>query len=191
MILAIDNHKTNNFNTSTKIVTIQKIDYDKYNNELNEFLTQSNITTFGDLIAGVHSIKKHNTKTEIIIKKINPDKPWISERMFDLFDERKRYYLLKKKSPTNAYLIRKYNEVCECINKERRYARANYNSTAINKNINNPKKLWKKLNEIIYNKKNESKPVPSLTQNGGNITTDRTAIANTLNHCFKDAESSL
>lgn len=70
---------------------------------------------------------------------------------------RERYFRLKKKSPTNEYLIKKYTDICGEIKTKRFKVRAEYNSNLINSSINNPKQLWKNINEIIYNKqKNEN-----------------------------------
>lgn len=83
---------------------------------------------------------------------INPSKPWLNDAFFSLLKERSRYFILKKKSPSNLYLAQKYSDICSQIKQMRFRLRSDYNARAINCCINNPKKLWSKLNEIIYNR---------------------------------------
>lgn len=191
MILSLDNRTNNNFISIDDQILVQKINYEEYNNELHGFLTNTNIRTFDQLIKGLQSLKDKHTQTKNINRKINPDKPWITESILALINERKRYFMLHNKSPTNVFLRNKYNEICESIKRERYLARTNYNSSEINKNINNPKQMWQKLNEIIYNKKNVTKTVPILLTASGNETSDRSAIANTLNIFFRDVGKEL
>lgn len=186
MLLSIDNKKANSFVTIDSQISIQKVNYREYNDELFDFLSDANIDSFGDLITGLQECINNNTQNLIISRKVNPEKPWITEKILNLLNERKRYFLLRSKSPSNEYLNNKYNEICEQIKKERYVERTNYNSSAINNNLNNPKQMWNKLNEIIFNKKNTAKPVPILNLTNGTTTTNRSLIANTLNTYFKD-----
>lgn len=162
MMLSLDNRTNSNFISIEDQILVQKINYETYNNELHEYLTNTNITSFDQLITGLMSLKDRHTQTKNIKRKINPDKPWITESILTLINERKRYYTLHNKSPSNVFLRNKYNEICDTIKRERYLARTDYNSSEINKNINNPKQMWQKLNEIIYNKKNSTKPVREM-----------------------------
>lgn len=191
MLLSVDNKKANSFVTIESQISIQKINYNEYNNALHNFLSDTRIDSFNDLISGLKECVNNNTQNLLISRKLNPDKPWITEKILNLINERKRYFLLLNKSPANEYLSNKYNELCEQIKKERYVQRTNYNSSAINNNLNNPKQMWKKLNEIIFNKKNTAKPVPILNQMNNVSTTNRTLIANELNNYFKDVGKEL
>lgn len=140
MLLSIDNIKANDFVTIESQVSIQKVNNNDYNNELHTFLSESNVDSFSDLISGIKDCLDNNTQNLTITRKSNPEKPWITEKILSLMEERKRYFMLRNKSPSNEFLINKYNEICETINKERYTERTKFNSTAINNNLNNPKK---------------------------------------------------
>lgn len=105
-------------------------------------------------------------------------------------DERKRYFLLRKKSPTNENLNSKYDSICD-QKKKKKMSRYNFNSRTINKNINKPKQMWKELNQIIYNKFSQKKTVPALNTTNGTTTVNRIEIANTLNIYFKNVGKNL
>lgn len=61
-----------------------------------------------------------------------------------------------------------------------------YNSRTLNKNINNPKQMWKDVNQIVYNRVSEKKSVSILETRNGDLTMDRTVISRTLNEYFKN-----
>lgn len=64
--------------------------------------------------------------------------------------------------------------------------RTKYNSEIINKNLNNPEKMWCALNEIIYNKKRSKNTIKALYSHNGNTTTNMSVICDTFNTYFKD-----
>lgn len=117
-------------------------------------------------------------------------KKWVTEYLLELICERKRYYILKKKSPTNVFLQQKYIQIGETIKRERFSLRTKYNSNLINKCSNDPKQMWKHINEIIYNKKTQSNTIGALFS-GNNITTNANLITDTFNVYFRDVGKSL
>lgn len=98
---------------------------------------------------------------------------------------------MKKKSPLNQFLIDKYNELNAQIKYERFKLRTQYNSDITNKHANDPKRMWKHINEVIYNKNTQNNSLRALNNNEGNITTNTKQIANTLNDYFADVGKSL
>lgn len=59
------------------------------------------------------------------------------------------------------------------IKSKRVYLRSNFNSNLINKHLNNPKKMWAHLNEIIYNSKRSKTPISTIMNNDNVTTTNK------------------
>lgn len=186
LLLSIDNHKTADFIATDKLCRGQKMDMVEYNFDLHCFLSDTQINTFDELIDGMKCCKESNVHSYTYTFKVNPHKPWISNDLILLIQERKRYFLLLKKSPTNEYLKTKYDKLCSDIKNMRTRCKLDYNSRTLNKNINNPKQMWKDVNQIVYNRVSEKKSVSILETRNGDLTMDRTVISRTLNEYFKN-----
>lgn len=191
LLLSVDNHKSADFVQTEKTISYFKLDYDNYNNDIDDFLTHRDINSFDLLIDGIKHCRDKNIRSITYTRKSNPQKPWITNELISLINQRRRYFLLRKKSPTNEYLIMKYNSICDLIKKKRNYSKYNFNSQTLNKNINKPKQMWRELNHIIFNKISQKKVVPVLNKSNGISTMDRTEIANTLNDYFKHVGKNL
>lgn len=111
LLLSIDNHKTADFIATDKLCRGQKMDMVEYNFDLHCFLSDTQINTFDELIDGMKCCKESNVHSYTYTFKVNPHKPWISNDLILLIQERKRYFLLLTKSPTNEYLKTKYDKI--------------------------------------------------------------------------------
>lgn len=194
LLLAFDDRKNVNFLNVTETVSYSKIDKRKYNVDLRNLMESQTPHSRGDVntfIEQLESIKSNSIVTKTLTKKSNPCKKWVTENFLDLIAERKRYFILRKKSPTNEFLQQKYSQICDKIQLERHLLRTKYNSDIVNQNSHNPKKMWKNINEILYNKNSQNNSIKALNSNEGNISTNRKQIADTFNVYFRDVGKSL
>lgn len=191
ILLSVDNHNAANFISADVTNTFTRINTEAYNDDLSDFLDLDHFDTFDSLVHGIDAIKNRNSQIKTFTQKTNPKKPWITAGLLHLIANRKRYFLLRKKSPTNEYLNAKYAEVCERIKQNRHVEKTNFNSITINRHLNNPKQMWSKLNQIIFNKTNVKKSVPVLKLSNGEISLNRKEIANTLNRFYINIGKSL
>lgn len=153
-------------------------------------LANANIDSFDALLATVQQCKLSNTQRVARTRKSNPFQPWISAELLNLIDARGRYFKLLKKSPSNQYLISKYNDICAELKHKRHITRSNYNSNIINASLHNPKDMWKNINMIIYNKPNTMASISALANDDGDMIINRVSIANSFNIFFRDIEMS-
>lgn len=150
-----------------------KLNSRSYCDDIKRVLATSNFSSFDDLTTALNQCKNRHLQTVSHTHTVNPYKPWLDDKFFSLLNERNRYYQLKKKSPTNGYLRDKYLQICEMIKSKRVYLRSNFNSNLINKHLNNPKKMWAHLNEIIYNSKRSKTPISTIMNNDNVTTTNK------------------
>lgn len=140
--------------------------------------------SMGHLITLLNRIKHNSTTNLSITHKTNPHKPWINEGLLKLIDERNRYATLLKKSPSNVYLNLKRRELSKLISKRRKILLKESNSRRINNSIHNQKKMWKTLNEIIYNKKYNKQCISCISDKHNIERTEPASTANSLNDYF-------
>lgn len=62
--------------------------------------------------------------------------------------------------------------------------RNNYNAKIVNQCANDPKKMWKHINETLYNKKVQKTGINAVKNEEGNVTTNKKQIANIFNGYF-------
>lgn len=191
LMLSLDNKKSCKAKTPSNFYVSSKVDFLNYNKDIEQLLLTQNINSFDELIHGFSECKTKHTKTSIKSKTTNSLKPWISNDLINLMKDRQRYFILRKKSPTNEYLNSKYTQICDEIKMRRFNARVKYNSMAISKCLGNIKLVWKQMNEIFFNKKQTANRIIALQINETSVSNDSLVIANTLNHFFKDIGKSI
>lgn len=112
---------------------------------LNEYDTNLATNTFSNILSDI--IENH-TETVNIPSSKQILKPWITPGLIRCIRHRDRLHLKCRKNPKNmtARLIyeRYRNFSTDLLHK----IKANYESTILNKNLNNPKGLWKAIKEI-------------------------------------------
>lgn len=180
------------FETVKETLSITKLDFDKYNNELSVLknnLDHSN--DFNELTSILERCKLNNTRTKTIEREMNPNKPWINEAFLNLIKQRKRYFILLKKSPSNEYLQRRFNYVCDTIKNQKTILRPNYFASVINANMGNPKIIWNNIKHALFNKKNNNDSVYTIKNNFNQIINDKKAISNEFNMYFRDIGKAL
>lgn len=115
LLVGFDDHNSNRFIATQKFITYNKLDINAYNHDIRIFLNNSVINSFDDLVNGFTICKNEHMHTITNSIKCNQTKPWLNNDFFNLLNERKRYFALKKKSPTNEYLKQKYDDICDVI----------------------------------------------------------------------------
>lgn len=147
-----------------EVVVCKTFDRERMARICEEFSIE-NTPNINEFIIKMEQIRNECMKTVERTKTRNPHKPWINEELIALINERNRYYRLRKKSKFNPYVSQKYMEFCHKVNALRTKLRSDYNSRLLNNNINKPKFLWQKFNEIIHNKETARNSVRAICEN--------------------------
>ena len=115
------------------------------------------------------------------------DVPWMSSDLKNSMHERNRLHrkAVKSKNPVDWI---KYKEVKNSVNMQVRKCKSDYYCNLIEESKNQPKSLWKHLNNITSRKSNSN--VSSLSADGNNHTSPY-GIAQTLNLHFSTIGSKL
>lgn len=185
IILSIDDNRHHSSNNSQQNcpTTYQVINTRKFTMKLAQ-VNFEHANNFDDLINILNQIKSSciETHTKQYIK--ISSKPWFNMELKTLIKEKTRYFKLKKKSPTNTYLINKCCEFSTSVDTKINIFRNNYNSNKINSCGNDMKKMWQTINEIITNVKFKSNHIKVLKIENSNISSDPIVIANSFNKYF-------
>lgn len=192
MILLSFNDNSNrkiNFTTQTSDISHKFIDNCTFQRNFEE-TDWANFHTFDEFLSKLTSIRNSSIKTLNSQSKLNPFKAWINEDLIKLVSERNRYFKLLKKSPSNEYLKRMHEKLNDSTKALRVQLRRQSNESNIKKNLNNPKKLWQTINEILTNRTKSNPPIKAINTNSATIT-DQFDIANSFNSYFRDVGKTL
>lgn len=173
-----------NFAKTENTFSVQKLHIDNFKTILSRELAIYQPTDSDTLFRIIENAKSRCIQTRQIKSEFNPHKRWVNNELINLISERNRYRKLNKKFPNNMYINNKYNEHCQHVRAKRKELRRKHNSTKLNKNISNPRQLWKSINEILHNKPNQENEIRSLTSTNGTVLHDAQLIANELNQYF-------
>lgn len=97
--LAFDDCKKSNFIQMEKTVTLNRLNEQNFNAELENMLCNlSNLDELplGEFTSKIENIKLNCLSTFTRNEKYNPTKKWITNNFLELIRQRKRYFLLKK-----------------------------------------------------------------------------------------------
>ena len=128
-------------------------------------------------------IDKHAPYVSLTKKEQNwTRKPWIGKHIQNLIKEKDHTYskYLKKRS---KFWYNRYRYLCDIVKKRIADAKKSYFSWYFKTNINNSKKIWKAINEIIHNKYTKVNEEIFLDDNG-RIITDQKIVANKFNKFY-------
>ena len=109
-------------------------------------------------------------------------KPWIGKRIQSLIKQKEHLYskYLSKKS---KFWYNRYRSLCDMVKKCTAESKKKYFAWYFKTNINNSKKIWKGINEIIHNKHARSSEAIFLDDDG-QIITDQKKVANRFNKFY-------
>lgn len=199
--VACSDHKSlllgiNHYNKKKIIQKIENeyntVDVKKYSKQLNYELINTNTKefTFTKLINIFGKCKEDTT-----IRKINKNLPkskWINEELIQNINVRNKYMKLKSKYPNSDYLQEQYNKYKTMCDKQRRELKYKHNNKQIMDNLADQKKLWKSINNILYNKNsNRNTQIDRILKIDGDITVDNVEMANALNEYFVNVGKNL
>jgi exonuclease III len=121
----------------------------------------------------------------IVTKKISRfRKPWFRDELRPYMKYRDLFYKLKVKHPANDYYKQQFRYFKEFCEKKLERDKIDHNTTGIKNSLNQPKKLWPKINEIIYNKRIADDSSIKSLKSSGSIITDPKVMANRINDYF-------
>lgn len=177
---------TKNFNVENFLVNLQQ--------SLNKMLKSSNyeydmnihqqFTVFIDTFK--NSLNKHAplrslTRKEIKLKK----KPWITPALLKSFKTKNKLYSLMLRNPLDETISNKYKIYKNKLTHVKELAKKKHYNNLIEENINDSKKTWRTINEIIRRTQRKQTHIPSeITDESGNSYTDPIAISNVFNNYF-------
>lgn len=186
IMLSFSKNDSINFITKETMKTFSRLNFANYNDMIQSSLPDLNtMDNFGDLYDKLEMCKTNNTQTFTVKEMGNPFKPWINDRFLNLISQKKRYYVLLKKSPSNEYLQMRYKSLCELINTQKLILRSNHYSTIINANANKPKMLWKEINHALFNKTPNNISINAIKLNN-HVIKEKLAISKEFNYYFRD-----
>ena len=124
----------------------------------------------------------------IIIKKIRGcHNPWLTTNISKLINKRD-YCLKKAKSSGHDVDWSRYRSYRNQVNSEIRRAKAEYNRTLIQENMDNPKNFWKTIKKILPSNSSKSESINQLKCDGQQIT-DKVLVANSFCKFFSNVKS--
>lgn len=162
---------------------INTVQYSKFRNTILSIpllrKNDLNTTDIDDCLSILSSSLKNSTISKPM-HVTNNNKPWITNDLLNLVDERNLYFKLHKKYPHNDFVSMTYKKLKSTVDKKRKRLKNDYFSKLITKNSKNLRKLWVIFNQIIYNKSKTFPTIDSITRNDGICTTDQSEISNEL-----------
>ena len=152
------------FRKVTKPLHCSIRDYKSINIEqLRDCIKGSTLTNIDSFISPDECVDAYNTQIERIVKQHCPSKKIVfkhdkTERWFNsdlqiLKKEKRKYERLYRKSPQNQVYLNKYRQCRNIYTLSIKQARNSFFSNKIKNNHNDPKGLYKVLNELSGNKK--------------------------------------
>ena len=118
--------------------------------------------------------------------------PWLTT---DMRHEMNQQDYLKKKAvkSKSKSLFKAYKAKCNSINKLIKSAKSNYCKREIDHNKNNPKEMWKQINQVISGKGRCSKTttITTIKNDQGNFIQDDKLIADEFNKYFTEVGTKL
>ncbi len=137
-------------------------------------------------------------KITVIIDSIAPVKeirvkvrsePWMTAEILELIGQRDNL-LYKSKKRSNSETYREYCKLRNLVQRKVKTAKADYFTTRIEENRNNPKKLWSCLKELGYsNKTKDQSQIVLKIEN--ELCYDSYNVANHINQFFTSVASTL
>lgn len=148
------------------------------------------VETFETLNLELKNIIQKNTK--IIPQKRHRkfNNEWMTDEICQLTRMREKFFRLKKRCPENIYIIERHKYYSSMVSNKVQNAQKLSNKSNIESNIQDSKKMWNHLKNIIFNKSNNSEPETFL-QIGNNLICDPQQVANKFNSFFVSITSEI
>lgn len=179
--------KTKNVN----IINIEKIkDYLRINPiAINE---AGDVNTMYDKFVGQlnEAVERGTKKKQIRTDNTRTAAPWVNEHLKKLIVTKNKLYHLHRKNKSNSNLEREYKSVKNQVTTIRRQLKKEHFSTKLNKNINDTRKTWNTINEILAkNTELGNKPIQLIDKDG--IVENDKQVADIFNKFFTEVGRTL
>jgi hypothetical protein len=171
LFLSVINNKRTIHSLKHKKLTFYKINNDNIGRELAVSVRDASFEDFTNFVT-----ERIKGNTTLINLKEKFFKPFMDRTIFNYIVIRENYRNLKTKYHGNHTILQLYkfyrNKVTSLIRDKKR----KINEKILNENINNKRKTWKHLNNILYNRDQAPKDSISSISNGNYIITNRYEI---------------
>ena len=129
-------------------------------------------------------VDRHAPIKKLNKKQINKQsKPWISKQIVKMIKHRDRLFHKKKDNPLNQQIKNAYNLFRNRITREIRKEKKKYYKEFFENNLNNMKKTWQGIKEIINLNSKAGPPISQLYYEGKHIKTNE-GMSNAFNNFF-------
>ena len=183
--------------TKIKPVDVYKRDYSNFDE--NSFLDDISLQNWSDRnLPGTNAkfkdflwrlegcVDRHAPMKKLNKKQINKrSKPWINNFILKMIRHRDKLFYLKKNDPTNLHINITYKLFRNRIIREIRKAKKVYYKNYFVDNLNNMKKTWQGIKQLI-NMNNKSGPQITQINYKGNQINSNKEMADTFNNFFTD-----
>lgn len=156
----------------------------------SDFSEIKSVNELIELLKTINSKNQKHLKKPITFTKYK--QMWSSEKLNLIIKERKQFWDLKKKYPTNNFYSSRYRELQKLIEIMSKSDKKSYYGNKFECSLHNPRHTWKVINELIYNKTTESKSVlPKELCVNGVAYSEATDICDIFNDFFVNIGSNL
>lgn len=184
---------------SKKKYTTKKINYEKLKNTAcnmdwySILSIQDPVCATNELINKITHCMENSTysiKYKRKDKNNIPRKKWITKAIIISCNKKEMLYNLWKKNKTSETLKNEYMEYTKILNKVIKDAKIKYEQGRIVDNLNDPKMLWKIINEKIGKGKKKEEKIKTINEQGYKVT-NKEEIASTLNKYYCEVGKNL
>ncbi len=196
--MIMNDHTTSNKKVQNKKRSFKNYNADSYRQDIDSIDITPALRCYTDInqlyqyyqdqvlaVANMHAPYITLTKSQMKWKQ----KPWISKQIQDLIKEKDHIYSKYVKNKSNFWYIR-YRSLCDIVKSEIKISKRRYFNWYFNTNIDNSKKIWKGINEIVNNKSSRDNEEIYLDVDG-NIITDQKTVANKFNKYYTSVADNL
>ena len=139
-------------------------------------------------------IDEHLPTRNLSKKQLKTDKPWITKEIkksIVLRDKVLKKIINTKNVDNKNKLHVKYKRLCNSILNDIKKSKFNYYKSFFNKNINNTKRIWKGINELIFRSKSKDYNNNISIKINNIIIKDESKVADAFNNYFSSIAQDL
>lgn len=174
----IDTVINNNKKDSNKYTVI---DYEQIDRNINKLEEIAKNTVFETFHTNLTDFIKENTKN--VTKKKKCIKSWATDELIKLFRQRNKLYKLKCKYPDNERLHEEFKNIKIKARNLKNYKKKTYYKDKIENCMDDNRKMWQVMNEIIFKKQKAENTIKQIKHNE-KLITDNNEKAKIFNEFF-------
>lgn len=165
-----------------KILEFKKTNHDEIIN--SKLLEKVSTTSFNALIEDIQQAISANTRTIRVKQKFR--KPFMDIEIYDFMIIRQNYRILSLKYPLCDYALKQYKFYRNLVVTKIRKSKRDSNDAVFSKNIHDPRKTWRHINNILRNRDSQHRDSVSRIDVKGTIVTNKFQIAEEFNKFFSN-----